>query len=108
MLLDDCWKYVVQVLDVLTFSPWSDSLSPPQVALQQRPIHGGHGSPIFYAPNAGNNGFKCDYTKMGPGWSTCSKSDDRGCWLKGPVGGRYDLYTDYENNWPEGTLREVR
>ncbi len=66
--------------------------------------------PVFTPPSRGedsDNGILCDYTAMGAGWGSCSTADDRGCWLKGPNGQRYDINTDYENKYPKGVTRKV-
>ncbi|KAM5346271.1 hypothetical protein ACJ41O_009276 [Fusarium nematophilum] len=82
----------------------------------QQPVfsYGGGGDggaqnyPNFTAPNGPDTGeeFFCSYENLGDDWKPCSTPDDRQCWLKNSTGGRYDIWTDYENNYPNGTLRE--
>ena len=68
--------------------------------------------PRFKPPNAGDN-FYCDYTKM-KGWRHTANSGSRTSWLEKPIsaddptGGIYDILTDYDEYWPEGTIRKVQ
>ena len=40
-------------------------------------------------------------------WEKCSTPEDRSCWLRNPkTGQRYDINTDYENEFPQGVTRE--
>ena len=40
------------------------------------------------------------------GWRTCSRSDDRSCWLRHPDIGQFDIDTNYEQLRPQGILRK--
>jgi Multicopper oxidase len=102
-----CWVLVLQVFDAI-ISPWSGDS-----ALQQ-PLLGGpidlptNGrGPSFGAPNSPlEDQFICNYSAMGSHWKSCSTEFDRGCWLKDTLHGQdFDINTDYENRWPNGTLR---
>ena len=63
--------------------------------------------PIFTPPGAPTGGpestFTCDYSAM-KGFSACSSSSDRTCWLKSP-GKNYTIFTDYEADAPIGVKR---
>ncbi|KAF2233008.1 multicopper oxidase [Viridothelium virens] len=54
-----------------------------------------------------NSSITCQYPT---GWTSCGSANNRTCWLKntGKVSGpsEYDIYTEYENAWPTGVLRE--
>lgn len=66
--------------------------------------------PIFAPPSLGetpDSSILCDYSAMGPGWGSCSTPSDRGCWLTGPNGERFDIDTDYEVKKPKGVTRKV-
>lgn len=66
---------------------------------------------IFHPPSHGQKGrnrIQCDYSAMGKGWSSCSTSKDRGCWLQGPPGTKeFNIGTDYEKYAPKGITRKV-
>jgi hypothetical protein len=36
----------------------------------------------------------------------CNTPANRSCWIKSPLGD-FDLYTNYEERWPQGVTREV-
>jgi hypothetical protein len=65
-------------------------------------------TPVFTPPN-GRRGssFTCRYPTL-KGWKACSTPQDRGCWLKGPNGERYDINSNYETKTPPGIVRKVR
>lgn len=90
--------------------------------LEQKPLVRGHfpvshddlihhnSYPEFPAPSGPQDlysDFNCTYPSLKDGWKACSTSHDRGCWLEGPDGQKFDIYTDYEKLWPEGITREV-
>lgn len=67
-------------------------------------------APIFSPPSHGqtpDSSIVCNYSAMGPGWSSCSTPLDRGCWLKGPNNETFDIETDYEVKKPKGVTRKV-
>ena len=67
-------------------------------------------SPVFFPPSGPEDpksNFRCDYSAMGNQWVNCSSATDRKCWLAGPAGQRFDINTDYEKFWPNGTTRKV-
>ena len=63
--------------------------------------------PSFRAPNSPpENQFLCDYSAMGARYQPCTSEDDRGCWFKDTQGGEdFNVTTDYEKRWPNGTTR---
>ncbi|KAK0715335.1 multicopper oxidase-domain-containing protein [Lasiosphaeris hirsuta] len=70
---------------------------------------GGKHYPNFPAPSGpdSDDEFFCKYPALGKHWSSCSSPDDRQCWLKSTDGSVYDIYTDYDAEWPEsGMTRE--
>ena len=101
------WAVVVYVFDFLTFSSWSERPASQQaVGAVGSAKHFDGDSPIFYPPN-GPTGFQCDYSAMGPDWEPCSTPHRRGCWLKNATH-EFNITTDYEKWWPEGTLRRYQ
>ena len=99
---------VLQFFNVVTLSPWDKYISPAQQVLEIVDVPNNEQSPIFQPPNGSPDlPFSCNYTAMGPGWTNCSTSGDRTCWLRGPKGAKYDINTDYEKVWPTGQLRKV-
>ena len=99
---------LLHFFDTITLAPWGESVSSGQQTLETVTVHNYKHSPIFEPPNSSPDvAFFCDYTAMGPGWVDCSTSEDRSCWLKGPVGGKYDINTNYEKDYPIGKLRQV-
>lgn len=63
--------------------------------------------PSFEAPSRAEDGrqaITCSYPKL-RNHVPCSTPRDRGCWLKGP-GMNYNIDTDYEKFYPEGTTRK--
>ena len=102
-----CLTALVQVLDLVTFSPWSNrELSQQPLFGFSSPHHHEPGSPIFYPPN-GPSQIQCDYRGMGKGWRACSTPHDRGCWLRKDGIDKFDINTDYETRWPKGVTRKV-
>ena len=67
--------------------------------------------PIFSPPNS-SPGFLCDYTAM-RGWKHVGGSTKRNNWLEKPImdsdatGGIYNIFTNYDQYSPIGTLRQV-
>ncbi|MCJ1267361.1 hypothetical protein MMC22_007246 [Lobaria immixta] len=110
--LQDCWIALLELLNLATFSTTGGPSL--QQALQQ-PDHQfplpDHASepPIFQPPSGPEDPrstFKCDYSAMGNQWVPCSSPEDRKCWLAGPAGDRFDINTDYETRYPNGTTRK--
>ena len=68
------------------------------------------GGPVFNAPSSPlKDRFVCDYSAMDPEWQPCSSELDRGCWLNNTkTGERYDINTNYEVKWPQGTTRRIK
>ncbi|KAL9069972.1 MAG: hypothetical protein Q9161_005145 [Pseudevernia consocians] len=98
---------LLHFFDTITLAPWGESVSSRQQTLETVTVHNYKHSPIFEPPSSSPDvSFFCDYTAMGPGWVDCSTSEDRSCWLKGPVGGKYDINTNYEKDYPIGKLRQ--
>jgi len=68
--------------------------------------------PIFSPPNA-RTGFMCDYSAM-RGWRHTAGNNMRANWLEKPImdsdttGGIYNIFTNYDQYAPIGTLRKVR
>ncbi len=99
---------LLHFFDTITLAPWGESASSVQQTLKIVDFHNYEHSPIFDPPNKSPDiPFSCNYTAMGPGWVDCSTSEDRSCWLKGPVSGKYDINTNYEKDYPIGQLRQV-
>lgn len=99
----------LHIFDAITLTSWRKSVSPSQKILDTVDALNLEHSPVFEPPNSSPDfPFSCNYTTMGPGWVDCSTSKDRSCWLKGPVGAKYDINTNYEKDYPIGILRRVR
>lgn len=109
--LQDCWITLLELFNAATFT--TPGGSPFQQALQhQEPLPGNpiQHRPIFTPPSAPENpdsAITCDYTRLGPGWTSCTETTNRTCWLKGPKSQIYDIHTDYEKSAPLGVLRKV-
>lgn len=114
MLVERFWTVVSCLLNILTFSPFSQQ---PGDGAQQLPLLNhdvdlaAEPGPIFPPPGrlrrGFNDNFTCDYRSM-LGWVDCSTPDDRGCWLKNRLTGRkLDIYSDYELKkfTPRGIVR---
>ena len=80
--------------------PIGDLIAPPS-----KPVVTVPAGPTFTPSGAAGTDFYCDYTKM-VGWRTCSRSDDRSCWLRHPDIGQFDIDTNYEQLRPQGILRK--
>ena len=67
--------------------------------------------PIFKPPNSSQN-FTCNYSAM-RGWKHTAAAGARTQWLERtnspehPLGGVFDIWTDYDAFWPTGTTRQV-
>ena len=117
--LQDCWITLLELFNAATFMTTGGS--PFQQALQhqgplsdnpiQRPLPGNPiQPPVFIPPSrseSNDSAIKCNYTALGPGWSSCSTEKDRTCWLKGPGTQIFDIHTDYEQTAPVGITRKV-
>lgn len=105
MFLDSCKTFLTYLGAWLSSTPLyaqlDSSLATPQFSLGHKP------GPVFDAPNGPDiDTFQCDYSSL-KGYRFCSSEDDRSCWLKGP-NKKYDIDTDYENDYPDsGVTREV-
>ena len=114
-LAERFWTVVTTVVSVFTFNPFNDgaidqaplklpssSFFAPPAAPHVEVSHG----PVFQPPGTPDSSFKCDYSDM-VGWEPCSTELDRSCWLRRKSDGKkFDIYTDYENEWPTGVTRE--
>ena len=113
-LIERIWTSVTYVVSFFTLSPIEGPNS-----LQQGPLLGPSNGlhevapkgPVFTPPGGSLTGpgsdFTCDYSAM-VGWSACSTSDNRGCWLENSQTGQvFDINTDYEdaNQTPLGIHR---
>lgn len=62
--------------------------------------------PVFAPPSGhAGDGFVCDYSAMGPEWSSCSTPDNRGCWITNGTF-QYNVTTDNEKLMPKGITRK--
>jgi hypothetical protein len=100
---------------IITFSSWNDeafSSGPLQIPLATSlglsaiPYVDSNSGPIFRPPGTPNSSsFQCDYSSM-VGWESCSTPTNRKCWLRRTSDWKqYDIFTDYENEMPNGTTR---
>jgi hypothetical protein len=106
-LIDGFWVYITYVVSYLTPSLLNG-------VEEQAPVLASSGSgplllrkgPKFSPPSGGIGAdFKCDYKNM-PGWTDCSTSKNRGCWLRNEATGEeFNISTDYENKAPIGITR---
>jgi hypothetical protein len=110
------WVLVTRFLSVTTLSPFDgsdQSQTPMGLAVPVLPVATNFGGGLRFRPpghrqdNGDGSEFKCDYSAMAAdGWTNCS-SPDRSCWLQNKnTGQRYDINTDYENEFPTGVRRE--
>ena len=125
-LFKDCWVALLDVFNALTGTPTDGTQQslgfghspghghvphypfPPKIPSPPTPSR--IPLPIFAPPSHGespDSSILCDYTAMGPGWGSCSNAEDRGCWLTGPNGQKFDIHTDYETKYPRGVTRKV-
>lgn len=114
-LLTTCWIALLELFDALSSTPRVGRLNLQEHLQPQLDVpsvdnkHDGH--PIFSPPSRPENPdttLKCDYSAKLDDWQPCSTPDDRGCWLRGPQGQRFDIATNYEKSYPPGTTRKVR
>ena len=106
-LTDGFWVYITYVVSYFTLSPFNgvEKQAPFQTSSDSGPLLPPKG-PRF-SPPSGRLGseFKCDYSKM-IGWTECSNSTNRACWLKNEkTGEEFNISTDYENKAPIGITR---
>lgn len=127
LLVERFWTAVTYVVSLVTFSgveaPVNDVQSPiiqaskvtaPLPVTTFQPTEG----PTFLPPSGTRGdvegaGFQCEYPTL-VDYEYCSNSGDRSCWLRKREGARtddglpqeYNIWTDYENIWPKGILRE--
>ena len=113
-LFQDCWVALLQLYDTLTLLSTADRSLSQTTVLQSKfkvPIlEYDYKGPRFSPPSGPedpNSKFTCDYSAMGIEWKSCSSEKDRGCWLEGPKGQKYNISTDYETKYPNGTTRKV-
>ena len=124
MHLSGLWTSITYVLNIFTLSPSSQSEIDTQIPLGVDDVGSydrvGYSAndappdlalgPIFKPPSGQLEGdgsdFLCNYTAM-KGWTECSTSDDRGCWLKNANGQKLSITTNYEllGNTPHGIDR---
>lgn len=120
-LVENFWMIVATVTSILTSTPLNEGaidqiplqlsphLSPPSSSYNVPAIAHveANPGPRFRPPGTPETStFRCEYSAM-PGWESCSTPLDRKCWLRNrSTGKRFDIWTDYETEWPVGTLRE--
>ena len=107
---DNLCKAFVHALGLTSLTKWGKEYGtqhPLQVedeALDPIPLPKG---PRFKLPSSN---IVCDYSAMkGYTWVGGSQTGPVGSWLEPPLGSklpRYDIHTDYESIWPNGTIRE--
>lgn len=106
------WVKITYYVQWLSLLP-GQLLEGPQVPLlgnDENQLSIGHPHyPIFKPPGGRREGpgseFNCTYPKM-PGWESCSTAEDRSCWiLNKKTGEKFDIHTNYETSWPNGTDR---
>jgi Multicopper oxidase len=106
---DSCLTAIIQLFDIITFSSSNNagSLISPEWAISS--AGGGGDSPIFLPPNGPERGskFKCEYPEM-KGWTECSSPGNRSCWLRGPSGEEFNIFTNYEIEAPIGRVRKYK
>jgi hypothetical protein len=102
-LIDRVWTCITYVLSCLTLSPFTGLGGVEQAPLLSSsgpPHHEGPRGPIFKPPGGRLKGpgsdFTCDYSAM-VGFSNCSTSTNRACWLRNQHGFEYNIKTDYED-----------
>lgn len=106
------WATLTYVFGFGSTNHWGDIFSP-QIPISFSPAGSvdstidADDSPVFVPPNGPENSITCRYPSL-KGWKSCSTPQDRGCWLEGPRGERYDIHTNYEEDAPPGILRQVR
>lgn len=127
LLVERFWTAVTYVVSLVTFSgveaPVNDVQSPiiqaskviaslPVTTIQTT------AGPTFSPPTGTRGdvegaGFTCEYPTL-VNYEYCSNSGNRSCWLRKKEGAptddglpqEYNIWTDYENIWPKGILRE--
>ena len=111
-LLRDCWAALLELFNVVTFSPnlqpSSQQVLPGNLGADLN--HVASGGPVFSPPSRPQDPdslLKCDYSPMGNQWQPCSTNHSRECWLAGPGGQQFDILTDYEKKTPIGITRKV-
>ncbi|KAF4628164.1 hypothetical protein G7Y89_g9985 [Cudoniella acicularis] len=108
MLFERLWTFVTQTLSITTFSSFrEDGASQIPVLWDSPAVVDQPRGPVFRPGSGDRKGseFLCDYSSM-VGWRACSTHDDRGCWLTNDNGGIFDINTNYENEAPQGILRQ--
>lgn len=111
-LLQECWLAVIELFHTITFSPSLNLQQPEQLRdadLGALTNHAGDG-PIFAPPARPEDPgevLQCDYSPMGQEWQPCSTPESRECWLAGPGGQRFDIFSNYETEVPTGITRKV-
>jgi len=99
------WRGVIYVFTVIK-SPFQDNDGTAQQVLGSLVDHPRNfAGPIFEPPShPERKPFQCEYPSL-KGYVSCSKPDDRGCWLKGPDK-EYNISTNYEIDFPQGKVRK--
>ena len=126
-LFKDCWVALLELFNAITILPTDGTQQ--SLGFGRRPGHEkiphypfppenpalpqqiDTPPSVFQPPSHGQepkSSIVCNYSAMGSGWSGCSTPSDRGCWLTGPGGKRFDINTDYELEAPRGVTRKVR
>ena len=128
-LTDHLWKSFTYVVSFLSASPVKAPVSQQQTPLFDEelanPLRFASPDPVpsyepkvlqdgpIFAPPGGRlkgpgSDFMCDYSNM-KGYTACSTSEDRSCWLRpidpdsrDPI---FDIYQDYETKTPVGVER---
>ena len=116
--LNSCWMSLLELYNALTLSSTlpNSSIQPSLqgAGFNLPPTSYDYDGPVFEAPSSPEREpFKCDYTamnNMNVEWANCSRSDNRGCWLRNKKNRSqvYDINTNYEDpkQVPKGVLRE--
>lgn len=111
-LPDGFWTSITYVVSFFSPHPFYGSSSQEQAPFLG-PLDGSHQvklqGPIFKPPGGSLTGpdsnFTCDYSNM-VGWTNCSTSEDRKCWLRNDeTQEEFNITTDYETLVPIGIER---
>ena len=97
------WTSITYVTHLFTLSPLeglSDNEQAPLLSSLATIHSESLPGPIFKPPSGtltgSDSNFTCDYSSM-VGFSNCSTTENRGCWLRNETGFEYNIFTDYED-----------